>query len=177
VLTAQKANSILYCIRGEVASRAREMTIPPYSALVKLHMEHCILGSQHKKGVKLLERVQRRTTKTIRVLEQLSYELSLKHSTWVSLEKRRLREDLIMAFQYLKGDYKQKGKQLFRQVESDRTRGNSFKLKEGRFRLDVRGKFSTVKVVRCWNRLPREAGDALFLEGFKERVDGGPWAI
>ena len=141
-LAARKANCVLGCIKRRVTSRAREMTIPPYSAHVKLHMEHCILGSQHKKGVKLLERVQRRTTKMIRGLEQLSYECSLKHSTLFSLEKRRLREDLIMAFQYLKGDYKQKGKQLFRQVESDRTRGNSFKLRQGRFRLDIRRKFS-----------------------------------
>ncbi|KFM12633.1 hypothetical protein AS27_03480, partial [Aptenodytes forsteri] len=49
---------------------------------------------------------------------------------------------------------------------------NSFKLKEGRFRLDIGKKFFTMRVVRPWNRLPREAVDAPSLELFKARLDG-----
>ena len=77
-----------------------------------------------------------------------------------------------MTFQYLKGSYKKEGDRLFSSVCVDRTRGNCFKLKESRFRLDIRKKSFTVRVVRHWNRLPREVVDASSLETFKARIDG-----
>ena len=50
-------------------------------------------------------------------------------------------------------------------------------MREGRFRLDFRGKFLTVRVLKCWNRLPREVADASSLEVFKSRLDGVPGSL
>jgi len=63
-------------------------------------------------------------------------------------------------------------KELSLRAGSDNTRGKSFKVEEGRFRLDIRKKFLTLRVVRHWNRLSREAVYAPSLEAFKARLDG-----
>ena len=108
----------------------------------------------------------------IRGLEHLTSEDRLRELGLFSLEKRRLWRDPIMVFQYLKGAYRKDGERLFIRAGSKRTSGNSFELKEGRFRLDIRKKLFTVRVVRHRNRLPSEAVDAPSLEAFKARLDG-----
>ncbi|KAK4822896.1 hypothetical protein QYF61_021115 [Mycteria americana] len=108
----------------------------------------------------------------IRGMEHLSYEDRLRELGLGRLKKGRLRRDLIAACQYLKAACKKDGGRHFNRACSDRTKGNGFKLKEGRFRLDRRKTFFKVKVVRHWHRLPREVVDAPCLETFKVRLDG-----
>jgi len=122
------------------------------------------LEPQHKKDMELLEWVQRTATKMIQGLEHLSYGDRLRELRLFSLEKRRLQEDLTAAFQYLKGAYRKDGENIISRACCDRTRSNGFKLREGRFRLDIREKFFAIRVVKHWHRLPRKGVEAPSLE-------------
>ena len=174
VFIAQKASHILGCIKKNLASRSRcrgrwlcPSTLPWWdptwntasSSGPPAQEGHGAVGAGPEEGHK----------DDLRAGAPLLWGKA--ETGLFSLEKRRLQRDLLAAFQYLKAAYRKDGENIFSRACCNKARGKGFKLREGRFRLDVRKKFFTIRVVKHWNRLSREVLEAPPLETFKARLD------
>ena len=132
------------------------MIIPLYKAIVRPHLEYCIQAwNPHlRKDVDMLEKIQRRATKLIPELRDLTYEERLKECGLTTLETRRIRGDQIEVFNILNGYENIDSNIIFFEIkESKITRGHNYTLAKKQSRLDVR-KFSfSQRTINVWNNL------------------------
>ena len=119
-----------------------------------------------RKDIDKLERVQRRATRLISEISQLSYEERLQQSRLTTLETRRIRGDQIEVFKIMHG-YERLNKDMFFRI----TRGHSLALVKSHSRLDIRKYTFSQRVVNDWNKLPEECINATSVNMFKNKID------
>jgi len=161
-------------MRNTVPSRSREVITPLYPVLVRLYFKYCVQfwAPHSKNNIKVFEYPETGNKAGKGSGAQVLWGAA--ERIGFSPEKRRLRGDIITLYYCLKGGDGEMGFSFFSQLISNRTRENSLKLNQGRFRLDIRKNFFSEREVRCCNRLPRKVVVPPSLEVFKNHVDVAP---
>uniref|UniRef100_A0A8C3FKP1 Reverse transcriptase domain-containing protein n=1 Tax=Chrysemys picta bellii TaxID=8478 RepID=A0A8C3FKP1_CHRPI len=149
-MAVKKANAVLGGIRRGTSSKDKEVLVPLYKALVRPHLEYCVQfwSPMFKKDEFKLEQVQRRATRMIRGMENLSYERGLKELGLFSLTKRGLRGDMTALYKYIRGINIREGEELFKLSTNVDARTNGYKLDIRKFTLEIRPRFLTITGVK-----------------------------
>ena len=164
----KKAQKLLGYIKRQFRTRNKETILTLYNALVRPHLEYAVQfwSPSLRKDIERLEAVQARATKLIPSIRHLGYVRRLESLNLYSLEKRRLRGQLIETFKMLKGVNNIDYRHLFT-FSNNRTRSNGWKLELKRFNTSQCGN----KIAPIWNRLPAEAVNSASVEQFKIELD------
>ena len=169
----KNANATLGIIRRHIKSRKQNIIIKLYKTLVRPKLEYCVQAwcPYLRKDIDNIERVQHRATKLIGECAGLSYKDRLHRVGLTTLEKRRLRGDLLQVFKLIKGIDNIDYNKFFQLVDNSRTRGHRFKIVKVRSRLDIRNKFFSQRVINSWNMLPMDVVEAETVNSFKNKLD------
>ena len=168
----KKAQKILGYIKRQFNTRKEETILTLYNALVRPHLEYAVQfwSPSHRKDIDRLERVQARATKLIPSIRHMSYERRLAKLNLYSLEKRRIRGQLIETFKILKGIENVDHRKFFT-LSNNQTRSNGLKLELRRFNTSQCGSFFTYKIASYWNALPANVVNSANVNQFKTRLD------
>ena len=167
-----KANSMLGMIRVSFACMNKTMFLNLYLALVRPLLEYCVQvwSPYKKKYIKLLEGVQRRATKLVPQIKDLSYENRLKALGLTRLVDRRVRGDMIETYKIISGKENVERENFF-QMATFRGRSHSRKVYRKYSRLNIRKHWFTQRVVPKWNQLSSSEVEANKTSSFKARYD------
>ena len=159
-------------VRRTFTYKEKHIIVPLYKAIVRPHLEYCIQAWRpyRKKDIDKLERIQRRATKMIPELRDLSYESRLLQCGLTTLETRRLRGDQIEVFKIVNGYEDVDRNMFFKLKEGSRTRGHKTALVKEQCSLDMRKYSFSQRVINEWNKLPNDCVNASSVNMFKNRI-------
>ena len=174
VYSVNKANRILGMIKRTFSYLNHEMLAQLFKVFVRPHLEFAqqAWSPYLRKDIDLLEGVQRRGTKLLKVIEDLPYAERLKELNMYSIEERLRRGDMILMYRIMTQDIGISRDELFKPVKSSITRGHHMKIHSGKpCNLDLRQKFFTERVIEPWNSLPAHIVNSKSVNEFKNEYD------
>ena len=168
-----KANSIVGIIRRTFEYLDKQVFRTLFTSLVRPHIEYAnqVWNPYLKKHIEMIENVQRRATKQVPGLKDMSYSSRLKELGLPTLAYRRLRGDLIETYKILTGKYDSAVSNILQLCDMDSTRGHRYKLYKTRSRLNVRKYSFCCRVTDIWNSLPSDVVEAKSVHSFERRLD------
>ena len=169
-IQTNKANKILGIIRRSFTYLDQDIVLSLYKTLIRPIIEygHAITYPRYVKDQRLIESVQRRATKLIPMLKEFPYEERLKALKLPSMFYRRDRGDMIECFKYTHDLYKCEAPFI---VQTNNTRGHSYKLYKAGANSSLRRHFFNHRVINRWNGLPEGVVNAVSLNDFKKKLD------
>ena len=169
---AEKGMRALRMIRRSFEVFDKESFLILYKTYVRTHLEYAVQSWNPylKKDITVIENIQRRATKLVQGFRNLSYEERLERLGLTTLEKRRLRGDLIETFKILY-EFDKVDKGLFQRATTQHLRGHSLKLFKHQTRLQVRSNFFSQRIINIWNNLPEHVVTATSVNSFKNKLD------
>ncbi len=173
----KKANQMFGLLRRTFEHMDSEVFLPLYKTMVRTHLEYgnAVWHPNKIKHIEQLENVQRRATKQLPGMSNLSYPERLKKLELPTLSYRRLRGDLIETYKIMNGVYDQEPASFLtpwtEATDVDGLRGHSKKLFLQRANSCLRQNNFSIRTVKIWNSLPEEIVSASSTDSFKNRLD------